>query len=85
MTPTHSPQDIAPEHLPDAMEQFRRVVEAEGLTAYKLDCISAGLGHGTVRGWLHRGLRPRLDLFERILNALGYEIVIRRKERRTAP
>ncbi|MCI8459417.1 MAG: helix-turn-helix transcriptional regulator [Clostridia bacterium] len=40
----------------------------------------SGVGEGTIGNWIYCGFTPTLDNFQKVLNALGYDLSIVKKE-----
>lgn len=52
------------------------------LNAYQINqlCLKSGVPRPTVDSWMRLDRRPRLDLVDKIVDAAGYKITLRRKE-----
>ena len=64
----------------DKIVQFVfRQIEKSGMQNREL-CESAKITKALLCKWRNNGVCPRVDTLERVLNALGYELAIKKKE-----
>jgi transcriptional regulator with XRE-family HTH domain len=57
----------------------RDLIERDGISPKDL-AKRSGVDRRTVWSWTHEHRAPRIDMLEAVLNVLGYELTIRRKE-----
>lgn len=60
-------------------EQFLDEIRKHG--NYKQLSKKAGIGMNTINFWLHHGVMPKLETAEKVLDAMGLELLIFEKEK----
>lgn len=63
----------------DYGERLRRIREKRGISRYRASKIS-GIPESTIRNWEMEGRTPPIDAYEQVLNAIGYELIIKKGE-----
>lgn len=58
--------------------QLKQICDEEGISIYQLVQLS-GVPDTTIRNWTNGGLMPTLENYEKVLEALGYELIIQKK------
>lgn len=59
---------------------FVRFISDKNQTTYQELARRAGVHYNTIQRWRHKGNSPSLGDIEAVLNAMGYELVIKEAE-----